>query len=156
VRAGYLLTDASVALAGKVVAVDEGKGMVLYSIQGPPRQLSFVDGLYAQDTWSRRRVTYTRAVCRGGMLDVLLQSDPALFMSPNVVVARVGGRVVGRARVWPTIAKVLRVPLRPEGGRCIVHFTVARTAIPKVVSRGQNPDPRALGMHFIHFQYAPP
>jgi hypothetical protein len=156
VRAEYVLTDTTGALAGKLVAEDANKGLLLYRVNGPLRQLSFVDGLYPQDTWSTRRVTYTRHDCRGGKLGVVLQSDPALFTEPNAVVARVRGRVVGRAQVFPAEQKVLRVPLSPQGGTCIVRFDVARMAVPDAVTGGQNPDPRSLGMHFTRFVYEAP
>jgi hypothetical protein len=156
VRAAFALTDASLELAGRRVAGDERKAMVLYRVDGPLRQLAFVDGLYPQDTWSRRHVTYVRHDCRGGTLAVELQSDPALFSEPNGVVARVGGRVVGRARVWPTVTTTLRVPLDPVGDSCTVRFTVDRTAVPADVTGGANADPRPLGVHFNRVTYVAP
>jgi hypothetical protein len=87
---------------------------------------------------------------------VELQSDPALFKKANTVTATVGGRVVGRASVPPRAARVLRVPLRPLRGTCTVRFAVAETAIPAVVTNGENADPRALGIHFNRFSYVPP
>lgn len=155
VRATYVLTDASVALAGRVRAQDKRKRMLLYRVNGPLRQLSFVDGLYPQDTWSKKVVTYTRHDCRGGALDVELQSDPALFTEANAVVARVGGRVVGRAEVGPTETNTLRIPLESDRDACIARFTVSRTAVPNVVTNGENPDPRPLGIHFNRFTYKP-
>lgn len=150
-----LLTDASVELDGKVLAEDERTRMLLYRVDGPLRQLAFVDGLYPRDTWSRRNVTYTRHDCRGGTLEVELQSDPRLFDEPNAVVARVGGRVVARSVVFPALTKTLRVPLEPDGDKCVVHFTVENTAMPSVVTGGQSPDGRELGMHFNRFEYKP-
>jgi len=155
VHATYLLTDASIALDGGVLAQDKRKGMLLYGVAGSLRQLAFVDGLYPQDTWSGKHVTYTRHDCRGGAVDVDLQSDPALFIAPNAVVARVGGRVVGRISVGPTELKTLRVPLESDGDTCTARFTVARTAVPTEVTNGANPDPRALGVHFNRFRYRP-
>ena len=56
---------------------DERKGIVLRRIDGPLRQVSRVDGLYPQDTWSGRAGARTRASgCRGGSVAVTLQSDP--------------------------------------------------------------------------------
>jgi hypothetical protein len=155
VMAEHLLTDASVTLDGDVVAEDERKRMLLYRVNGPLRQLAFVDGLYPEDTWSRRNVTYTRHDCRGGTLEVELQSDPALFSVPNTVTARTGDRVVARAEVFPTLTKTLRVPLESDGATCVVRFTVENTAMPSVVTGGENPDPRELGMHFNRFDYQP-
>jgi hypothetical protein len=157
VRADYALTDASLELAGRKVAEDPRTTMVVYRVYGALRKLSFVTGLYPEGTWSKGLVTYRRNGCGGGVLDVELQSDPALFLKPNDVIARVRGRVVARAKVFPTHRKTLRVPLRPEPGtdRCVVRFNVARTAIPAVVTGGLNPDPRPLGMHFNRFTYRP-
>ena len=155
VRAAYVLTDGSVSLQGRVVARDERKGMLLYRADGPLRQTSRVEGLYPQDTWSGKTVTYTRLSCRGGTVAVRLQSDPALFRGPNTVTATVGGSVVARASVPPLATRVLRVPLEPRGGTCVVRFTIGRTAIPAVVTNGVNTDPRALGMHFNRFSYSP-
>jgi hypothetical protein len=155
VRATYALTDASLALNGSVVAQDTRKRMLLYRVGGPLRQVAFVSGLYPQDTWSKRNVAYTRHDCRGGTLDVELQSDPALFTVPNAVVASVGGRVVGRAVVGPLETTTLRIPLESDGDACVVRFTVARTAVPDVVTGGENPDPRPLGIHFNRFTYRP-
>jgi Dolichyl-phosphate-mannose-protein mannosyltransferase len=153
VSAEYLLTDASVALDGTVVAEDKRKRMLVYRVDGPLRQLAFVDGLYPQDTWSKKYVTYTRHDCRGGALAVELESDPELFTKPNTVVARVGDRIVGRAVVWPALTKTLRIPLESDGDTCVVRFTVEKTAVPSVVTNGDNPDPRPLGIHFNRFTY---
>ncbi len=155
IRARYVLTDGSVALQGRVIARDEKKGMLLYRVAGPLRQTTWVQGLYPQDTWSGRTVTYTRFDCRGGTLAVRLQSDPALFGAANTVTARSGGRVVGRVSVAPRATRVLRVPLEARGSRCVVRFTVSRTAVPAVVTNGANADPRALGAHFDRFDFAP-
>jgi hypothetical protein len=153
VRASYVLTDGSVALDGRVIQEDARKGMLLYRVNGRLRQLSRVEGLFPQDTWSGKRVTYTRLACRGGRLAVELQSDPALFAKPNTVVAQVGGRVVGRAVVGPLDKKVLTVPLEREGSTCTVRFTVERTAVPDEVTNGANSDPRPLGIHFNRFRF---
>src|SRR5205085_8716567 len=59
IRAPYALTDGSVELDGRVLARDPRKGMLLYRVHGPLRQLSRVEGLYPQDTWSGKKVTYT-------------------------------------------------------------------------------------------------
>jgi hypothetical protein len=155
VHAPYVLTDASVALNGYVVATDTHRGMLLYRVPGPLRQLSRVQGLFPGDTWSGKRVTYTRLACRGGTLGVELQSDPALFTQSNTVVARVGGKVVGRMVVGPLDKKVLSIPLQSDGDTCTVRFTVARTAVPSRFTHGANPDPRELGIHFNRFDYRP-
>ena len=96
-------------------------------------------------------MTYTRLECRGGSLAVLLQSDPSLFRTAQVV--RAEGRSVS---IPPSGSRVLRVPLRPRGGVCTVRFDVARTLVPAVVTKGENADRRPLGAHFSRFVFAPP
>ncbi len=155
-RAEYVLTDGSLALQGQLVAEDGRKGMVLYRVGGPLRQLSRVEGLYPQDTWSGRTVVYRRLSCGGGRLAVELQSDPALYRRANTVVAYVAGRPVARVSVPPQGARLLRVPLRPRAGVCSVRFVAATTLVPRAVTGGQNPDPRPLGVHFNRFVYTPP
>jgi hypothetical protein len=155
VDADYVLTDGTVDVGGQVVAQDARKGIVLRRIFGPLQQVSRVDGLYPQDTWSGPEVTYTRLGCRGGSITVTLQSDPGLFTKPTTVVATVDGRRVARASVAPTATELLTVPLVRHGESCVVRFTVSPTAIPKVVTNGQNPDPRELGVHFTQFKYKP-
>ena len=86
---------------------------------------------------------------------VTLQSDPSLFTKPTTVVASLDGRAVARTRVGPTETRVLTVPLTRHGESCVVRFTVSPTAVPKVVTGGQNPDPRELGVHFTRFTYRP-
>ena len=122
VPVSFVLTDATGEFGGTVVGEDGVKRLVLYRVDGPLRQLAFVDGLYPQDTWSGKRVTYTRHECTGGKLGVELQSDAALFPEPNTVTARVGGRVVARANVFSNLTKTMRVPLEPDGDKCIVRF----------------------------------
>ena len=157
VRASYVLTDLNGEVAGKVVGEDGRKRLRLYRVDGPLRQLAFVDGLYPQDTWSGKHVTYTRHDCRGGTLAIEVQSDAAIFDEPNTVVVRSGGgRVIGRFLVDPRLNRVeARVPLEPDGDKCVVRFTVVDTAIPRVVTKGENPDPRVLGLHFNRFDYRP-
>ena len=47
------------------------------------------------------------------------------------------------------------MPLDSKNGKCVVDFEVDRTAIPKVVTDGENSDPRVLGLHFNRFDYEP-
>ena len=156
VPVSHVLTDATGELGGTLVGEDGIKRLVLYRVGGPLRQLAFVDGLYPQDTWSGKRVTYTRHACAGGTLLVEVQSDAALFDAPQLLEARVHGDVIGRTLVDPVTPSVrLRVPLEPKGGKCIVHFEVDATAIPREVTNGENPDPRELGLHFNRFTYRP-
>jgi hypothetical protein len=146
VRVQYVLAEDA---AGTVVARDPGIGVTLYRVDGPLVVPTHVTGLYPDDTWSGRRVTYTRTHCSGGRLNVALGSDPSLFSRPQVVTASEHGRVVGRARIAPAGTAELVVPLHPVSSICTVQFVVARTAVP---GRG---DTRALGAHFVRFDYTP-
>ena len=155
IRAEYVLVDGSLTPAGKLVAFDERRGVGLYRAGGPVRSLTSVVGLYPNDTWSARAVTYTRLDCRGGRLNVTVQGDPALFRRPQLVVARVRGGAVVRRRIAPGPPETFAVPLSARSGRCVVAFAVTPTAIPAVVTSGANPDPRVLGLHFSAFRYEP-
>ena len=84
-------------------------------------------------------------------MTVELQSDPSLFTKPVPVTASSGEKVA----IGPTEVKKLRVPLKPEGEKCVVTFTVSPTLVPNQVTHGANPDPRELGTHFSRFTYAP-
>jgi hypothetical protein len=156
VSVSHVLTDATGELGGTVVGEDGVKRLVLYRVNGPLRQLAFVDGLYPQDTWSGKNVTYTRHECTGGTLDVELQSDAALFDEPQSLVIREGRRVIGRVLVDPRLTAVqTRIPLTADDGKCVVRFEVEQTAIPREVTNGDNADPRELGLHFNRFDYRP-
>jgi Dolichyl-phosphate-mannose-protein mannosyltransferase len=154
IRARYALTDGSMALQGKVIAEDVGRGMLLYRVNGPLRQVSRVEGLWP-DTWSKRTVTYTRLGCKGGTLAVQLQSDENLFAVPNRVTASVGGANVGSVDVPPVGTRILRVPLHAAQGNCVTRFDVARVAVPAKVASNSS-DTRVLGVHFNSFRYSPP
>jgi hypothetical protein len=153
---GVLLADGRPVLAQYVLAgggtdiggtrlVHDPVGVDLFRVNGPIVILSHVSGLYPNDTWSGRAVTYQRVQCTGGSLAVLLQGDAQLFPRPQTVVAREGGRTVGRVSIPVDGQTTLRVPLRPTGGTCTVRFTVGRTAVP-----GPQ-DHRNLGAHFLSF-----
>lgn len=116
-----------------------------------------VSGLYPNDTWSGRTVTYMRRLCKRGRLSVSLSGDAGLFVEPTRVVARSNGAVVGRVRFRPEGSAVLSVPVSPPAGSsdCRVIYTVTPTAVPAKVTAGSNPDPRVLGAHFNRFLYWP-
>ena len=116
-----------------------------------------ISGLYPNDTWSGRTVTYVRRLCEPGRLSVSLSGDAGLFVEPTRVVARSNGAVVGRVRFQPEGRAVLSVPVSPPAGSsdCRVIFTVTPTAVPAKVTAGSNPDPRVLGAHFNRFVYRP-
>ena len=88
---------------GTVVGEDGVKRLVLYRVDGPLRQLAFVDGLYPQDTWSGKRVTYTRHECTRGTLEVEVQSDSALFDEPYISESpESAGGSIGRVLIDPS------------------------------------------------------
>jgi hypothetical protein len=145
VRHAYVLSEDSVPLAGNVVARDQRRGMVVRRTDGLVAIGYRVRGLYPNDTWSGKRVEYTRLRCRGGRVTAELTSDAHLFSGPQTV------RAAGRSVTFgPGGTTTLTVPLRPQGGVCSVVFTVSPTAVP---GKG---DPRVLGAHFLAFRYAGP
>ena len=98
-------------------------------------------------------MTYTRLDCRGGTVTATLQSDPGLFSTAQTVTAFVGGRRVASTRVAPRAIESVTVPLRPAGSTCTARFVVGRTLVPRDATKGANPDPRRLGIHFNAFSY---
>jgi hypothetical protein len=141
-------------IAGTPLARDPGIGLTLYRVNGPMVILTRVSGLYANDTWSGRRVTYRRLRCGGGQLSVRLGTDAHLFPRNQVVTATENGRVVGTIAVSPTGQPILGVPLDPDAhGVCTVVFTAATVRVPALVQPGST-DKRALGAHFFSFDYS--
>jgi hypothetical protein len=141
-------------IAGRQIGRDPRIGLGLYRVDGPLVILTRVRGLFADDTWGRREVTYRRLRCLPGTLAVRLGTDSQLFDRAQVVTAREGGAVVGRARVEPTAQPTMRVPLRPgRGGTCTVLFTAAGVRVPARVQPGSK-DARPLAVHYYAFDYA--
>jgi Dolichyl-phosphate-mannose-protein mannosyltransferase len=142
-------------LAGRRLAVDSAIGLALYRVNGPLVVLTRVRGLYANDTWAGRRVTYRRLDCDGGHLDVRLGTDENLFSSAQLVTATIAGRVVGRIYVQPTEQATFRVPLQADArGGCTVTFTMSQLRVPARIQRGST-DTRRLGAHFFAIDYTP-
>jgi glycosyltransferase involved in cell wall biosynthesis len=145
VRHAYVLSEESVPLAGRIVARDVRRGMALRRTDGVLAIGYRVRGLYPNDTWSGKRVVYTRLRCTGGRVTADLASDVHLFASPQTV------RAAGRSVTFsPAETATLTAPLRPQNGVCRVVFTVSPTAVP---GKG---DPRVLGVHFLAFRYSAP
>ena len=157
VNDGFLLADSSFEPDGKPLARDKGWGITLWRVNPPLVSAVRIDGLYPNDTWSGKTVTYLRRRCAPGRLSVSLSSDPSLFLEPQRVTARSKGRVVGSVRLRPEGRAVLSIPVAPVPGtdECRVVFTVAPTAVPAEITGGENPDPRELGAHFNRFVYKP-
>ncbi len=148
-RYPFVLSEEAVPLAGQVIARDKLKGMVVRRTDGLLRIAYHVSGLFP-DTWSGRRVTYTRPRCDGGTVTVDLASDRNLFSRPQSVTA--AGRGV---TIDPSNVARLTVPLRPRDGTCRVVFTVTPTAVPAIALPG-SADTRVLGAHFLAFRYSAP
>ena len=109
--------------------------MTVWKVNGPlVLAKTTTTGLYPNDTWSGRSVTWSREHCRGGRLTVSLSGDAHLFPDGNTVTATTGGRV----RVVPNKLATLRVPLVARGGACTVRFDVAPTAVPSEVIPGKH------------------
>lgn len=141
-RAQYVLSD--VEVAGRRIATDPA-GVALYRVNGPVVVVNHVTGLYPNDTWSGKTVTYKRLACTGGSLAVELQGDESLFKTPQSVVATEHGTPVGLAVIPVAGITTMSVPLVPRLGVCTVRFTVGRTAVPGPRDR------RRLGAHFLAF-----
>ena len=157
VRDPFLLADSSFEPDGRALARDKGWGVTLWQVNAPLVSAVRIDGLYPNDTWSGKTVTYLRRRCAPGRLKVSLSSDPSLFLEPQTVVARSNGAVVGRVRLRPEGRADMSVPVSPVSGtsECRVVYTVTPTAVPAEVTGGGNPDPRELGAHFNRFVYKP-
>jgi hypothetical protein len=153
----FLLADSSFEPDGKILGSDEGWGINLWRVNRPLVSVVKVDGLYTSDTWSGETVTYTRRRCRPGRVSVEVWSDPSLFLVPQTVVARSGGRVVGRVTFDPDEHARLSAPVEPDAatGECLVNYTVEHTAVPEEVTPGKSSDDRVLGAHFDRFVYTP-
>ena len=136
-------------VVGKVVASDPQIGVDLYRVDGP---LVIADQR-ARPLSERHVVGPARHLLalalHGRHADGAARERRARSSrSPQTVVAREHGSVVGRASIPPTAATQLVVPLHARGGTCSVEFDVARTLVPG------HGDARALGAHFL-FTYEP-
>ena len=153
----YLLADSSFEPdGGQAIARDRGWGITLWRTKPPLVSAVRIDGLYPNDTWSGKEVTYIRRRCVPGRLAVAISSDGSLFLRPQTIVARSGGREVGKLLLPPGARRTMRLALEPGGetGDCRVDFTVAPTEVPSRVTPGSEDD-RELGAHFNRFVYTP-
>jgi hypothetical protein len=140
-------------IAGTPLARDQRIGLTLYRVNGPLIILTRVRGLYPNDSWSGRQVTYRRVLCSGGHLAVRVGTDEHLFSADQVITASEPGETVARLRVGPTEQPTMHVRLLPNRRRvCTVTFRVARLRVPARVQPGST-DTRMLGAHFFSFEY---
>jgi hypothetical protein len=153
----YVLLDSTISPdRGVVLARDIALGLTLWRLDEPlVSSKTEIVGLYPNDSWSGKHVTFVRENCRGGTLAVTLASDPMLFTAPQAVSVSVDGEVVERVRVPPLGEVPLHVALRPVDGDCRVDFEVAETKVPAEVTGGENGDTRELGVHFRNFHVEP-
>jgi hypothetical protein len=139
IRHRYVLVSGSLDLDGVKLASDPPNGD-LWRLNRPVRSVTQIAGLYPDDTWSGRVVTYRRRECTGGTVRVTLFGDATLFRRPQTV------RAAGVTRhVRPGVTTTMTVPLTD----CTARFTVSPTTVPG------HGDPRTLGIHFLSFEYLP-
>jgi len=152
----FIVADSSFEPDGEIVARDTGWGIALWRVDRPLVSAVRIDGLYPNDTWSAKDVTYVRRRCQPGRLAVALSSDGSLFIEPQTVVARSAGKIVSTLRLEPGTRRSMRLKLKPSAktGECRVDFTVTPTAVPSEVTGGESPDHRELGAHFNRFVYS--
>ena len=150
VRSGYVLTDTSVPLAGKVIGLDEVRGTVLRRTpDGLVAIASRVAGTFP-DGWSGRTVDlHAPALPRRERDGRRGERRQALLATAD------GERSRSQRHVRSLGRRDLTVPLKPTNGVCRVTFTVTPTAIPALVQPG-NSDSRRLGARFIEFAYRGP
>jgi hypothetical protein len=156
IDARYALLDGSISPDGDIVASDVPLGITLWHLTGPLSSTTTLTGIYPNDTWSGPRVRWARRHCRGGELDVVLQTDPNLVGNELTdVLALVGGRPAARISVPATGAVTLRVPLTAVDGMCVVDFRVSPIRVPANRIEGST-DVRQLGAHFDSLVYHRP
>jgi hypothetical protein len=152
----YVVVDSAFEPDGVQLARDDGWGIGVWRVTPPLVSAVRIDGLYPNDTWSGRTVTYLRRRCRPGRLLVQVSSDPGLFLEPQTIGARANGRIVDTLRLAPDKQGALDLRLTPAPGsdECRVVFTVTPTEVPSRVMPSANDD-RELGAHFNRFLYVP-
>jgi Dolichyl-phosphate-mannose-protein mannosyltransferase len=149
----YIVADSSFEPDGTPVAQDKGWAITLWRVNPPLISAVALDGLYPNDTWSGKNVTWVRRRCVRGRLLVSVSSDPSLFTRPQTIVATTNRGAIARVRVAPAGHAVLKVPVAPSADRtCRVEFTVTPTAVPADVDSA-SADRRVLGAHFNRFRY---
>jgi hypothetical protein len=153
VAPSFVLADGSTEPVGRAVARDPliPWGMTVWRVDRPlTLAKTRIQGLYPDDTWSGRTVTWSRDRCRGGTLTVSITSDERLFRGrAQEVRADSGDSVV----VLPNRTSFLSVPVQPDArGVCRARFTVTPTAVPQDVLPDSE-DPRVLGAHFNTFSF---
>ena len=141
VRVQYVLADPSAQIAGTQIASDDGRGMVLYRVNGLLRTATQITGWYG-DTWTDASVTWLQRGCTRGTLRVPVRSDPTLYAGVVQQIAISGSTTPFVFRLPSSAAKTIVVPLQPKGGVCTIHFAITPTRRPVDYPALNNPDPR--------------
>ena len=115
--------------------------------------LTRITGLYPNDTWGRRLVTYRRERCTGGSLDVRVGTDAQLFDSTQTIDVTSGSRTTSIS-IAPAEQPTVHVPLQPRDGVCTVDFAARIVRVPAQVQK-HNTDDRPLAAHYYAFDYRP-
>jgi glycosyltransferase involved in cell wall biosynthesis len=152
----YVLTDNTVAVAGKVIGADPFRQLVLIRVAPPLRLMTRVTGMWpGADRWSRGHVEWVRSDCRGGVLAVALRTDISPF--PNGQRIAIGGTTTPRTvRLTKAIQeRTVRIPLTARNGVCRATLDVTPTVVPANVPRLHSSDPRLLGTHIDSFTFRP-
>jgi hypothetical protein len=150
-RVGYAVSY--VDIAGRPIARDDRIGLTLFRVQGPLVILTRITGLYPNDTWGRRLVTYRREHCTGGSLDVRVGTDAQLFDTAQTIDVTSGSRTTA-IRIAPAEQPTAHVLLQPRDGVCTVDFRARIVRVPALVQK-HNTDERELAAHYYAFDYRP-
>jgi hypothetical protein len=150
-RVGYAVSY--VDIAGRPIARDDRIGLTLFRVHGPLVILTRITGLYPNDTWGRRLVTYRREHCTGGSLDVRVGTDAQLFDTAQTIDVTSGSRTTA-IRIAPAEQPTAHVLLQPRDGVCTVDFRARIVRVPALVQK-HNTDERELAAHYYAFDYRP-
>jgi len=144
VRVQYVLADRNLQIAGTRVAVDAGRGMAVYHVDGVLRTEASVDGWY-DDTWTGASFSWRRRDCTPGELRLPIRTSAGVAQR----VAVTGDVAKPFAVTFPSeSSRTVVVPVRPVQGVCTVRFAVSPPRTPPA-------DPRTLGVLVGGFDYVP-
>jgi glycosyltransferase involved in cell wall biosynthesis len=147
VHVRYVLADLALQLGGARVAIDPGRRMAVYRIDGFLRTFTSIRGWYG-DTWTEPEFEWSRRSCTAGLLRVPVHTSAELFAGTVQRIAVSGSTTPFTVRLPATEARTITVHLRPRDGRCRVRFDVTPARKPPN-------DPRTLGVVADGFEYVP-
>ena len=145
VHVRYALADLALQLGGVRIAVDPGRRMAVYRINGLLRTFTSIRGWYG-DTWTGPEFEWSRRSCTAGLLRVPVHTSAELFAGIVQRIAVSGSTTPFTVLLPATEARTITVHLRPRGGRCRVRFDVTPARKPPN-------DPRTLGVVADGFEY---